>query len=64
MCWATENLTEEIQNTDILIVSTEANEPTVLKEQLSKDQKIVIIDLSMPENVEVSIKEELRQMLH
>ncbi len=54
---AFENLTEEIQNTDILIVSTGANEPTVLKEQLSKDQKIVIIDLSMPENVEVSIKE-------
>ncbi|WP_299061438.1 glutamyl-tRNA reductase [uncultured Polaribacter sp.] len=46
-----ENLKDEIANTDVLIVSTGANKPTITKEHISKDKEILILDLSMPENV-------------
>jgi glutamyl-tRNA reductase len=52
-----ENLTEEIANSDILIVSTGSDTPTVTKEHLSTDRKILILDLSMPENVDTSVSE-------
>ena len=52
-----ENLTEEIANSDILIVSTGSDTPTVTKEHLSIDKEILIIDLSMPENVDTSVSE-------
>ena len=50
-------LTEQIHTTDILIVSTGANVPTVTKEHLKEGQNLLILDLSMPENVDVSVKE-------
>ncbi len=52
-----ENLTEEIAQADILIVSTGADKPTVTTEHINKNKEILILDLSMPENVEKSIKD-------
>ena len=52
-----ENLTQEIANSDILIVSTGSDTPTVTKEHLSIDKEILILDLSMPENVDTSVSE-------
>ena len=46
-----ENLKEEIANTDVLIVSTGADKPTITEEHLSEGKEILILDLSMPENV-------------
>ncbi len=46
-----QNLSGEIDNTDVLIVSTGANTPTVTKEQIPTDKQILILDLSMPANV-------------
>ena len=52
-----ENLRQEIDNADILIVSTGSDTPTVTKEHLSIDKEILILDLSMPENVDTSVSE-------
>jgi glutamyl-tRNA reductase len=52
-----ENLTEEIAEADILIVSTGADKPTVTKKHIDKNKEIIILDLSMPENVEKSVNE-------
>jgi glutamyl-tRNA reductase len=46
-----ENLKEEIANTDVLIVSTGAEKPTITEEHLTEGKEILILDLSMPENV-------------
>ncbi|TMM29028.1 glutamyl-tRNA reductase [Polaribacter aestuariivivens] len=46
-----ENLSEEVANADILIVSTGAEKPTITKNHLSENKEILILDLSMPENV-------------
>ena len=46
-----EDLSEEIEESDVLIVSTGASKPTITKEQISKNKKLLILDLSMPENV-------------
>lgn len=46
-----------IQNTDILIVATGASEPLVKPEHLSKIKKQLIIDLSIPRNVDPVISE-------
>jgi glutamyl-tRNA reductase len=46
-----ENLTEEISIADVLILSTGADKPTITREHIAKDKKILILDLSMPENV-------------
>lgn len=52
-----ENLSEEIAETDILIVSTGADRPTVTTKHISADKEILILDLSMPENVDQSVME-------
>ena len=52
-----ENLKEEINKTDILIVSTGADYHTVTKDLIAKDKKLLILDLSMPENVDSRIRE-------
>lgn len=49
-------LTEEIHTTDILIVSTGSSSHTVTKEHLKEGNKLLIIDLSMPENVDIEVK--------
>ena len=46
-----EHLSLEIAKADVLIVSTGADKPTVIQEHLSKDKTLLILDLSMPENV-------------
>jgi glutamyl-tRNA reductase len=46
-----ENLTQEISIADVLILSTGADKPTITKEHIAKNKKILILDLSMPENV-------------
>lgn len=52
------NLTDEIHETDILIVSTGATMHTVTKSHLKEGKELLIIDLSMPENVDVAVKSE------
>lgn len=51
-----ENLVEEIQKADILIVSTGASAPTIKQEHLQYRKDLLILDLSMPENVDPTIK--------
>jgi glutamyl-tRNA reductase len=46
-----ENLEQEIEHTDVLIVSTAASKPTILKKHISANKQLLILDLSMPENV-------------
>jgi glutamyl-tRNA reductase len=46
-----ENLKEEVAKADVLIVSTGAAKPTIIKEHISNTKEILILDLSMPENV-------------
>lgn len=46
-----ENLQEEVSKADILIVSTGSDKPTITTEHISKNKEILILDLSMPENV-------------
>ena len=49
-------LSEEINDADILIVSTGANTPTITQEHIKNSKELLILDLSMPENVDVSLK--------
>lgn len=51
-------LTQEIKDTEILIVSTDANFHTITQDHIQKEKKLLIIDLSMPENVDISLKEQ------
>ena len=44
-------LEEELEKTDILIVATGAEQPTITEEMIPFDKKMTIIDLSVPENV-------------
>lgn len=46
------DLKNQISKTDILIVATSSNKPTVLKEMVSKSKSLTILDLSVPKNVE------------
>ncbi|MFK8058527.1 MAG: glutamyl-tRNA reductase [Polaribacter sp.] len=52
-----ENLTSEVANADVLIVSTGADKPTITKDHISEDKEILILDLSMPENVAHNVSE-------
>lgn len=45
------NLVSEVQNTDVLIVSTGSDSPTITPDHISKDKELIILDLSMPANV-------------
>lgn len=51
-----EDLSEEIAKADILIVSTGADKPTVTAEHVAKDKELLILDLSMPENVDEELE--------
>ncbi|MCD8432195.1 glutamyl-tRNA reductase [Tenacibaculum finnmarkense genomovar ulcerans] len=46
-----ENLTKEIANTDVLIVSTGAAQATIKREHVLTKNPLLILDLSMPANV-------------
>ncbi|MDP5104815.1 MAG: glutamyl-tRNA reductase [Polaribacter sp.] len=45
------NLSEEIKKAAVLIVSTGSDKPTITKKQISENKELLILDLSMPENV-------------
>lgn len=44
-------LSEEIAKADVLIVSTGSDKPTITKKNISEQKELLILDLSMPENV-------------
>jgi glutamyl-tRNA reductase len=48
-------LSEEIAKADVLIVSTGANIPTISPGNISKEKELLVLDLSMPENVDMSV---------
>lgn len=52
-----QNLKEEIAKADVLVVSTGSDKPTITKEHIDANKELLILDLSMPENVDTSIKE-------
>lgn len=49
------DMEEQLASSDIILVATSANEPTILKSQLENKGKKLIIDLSIPYNVEQSV---------
>ncbi len=49
------SLKTEIEKSDILIVATGAQKPTVTKEHINFDKNLVILDLSVPKNVDESV---------
>ncbi len=51
-----ENLDVEIEDADILIVSTGADLPTITSKHIKPQKKVLILDLSMPENVDKEVK--------
>lgn len=46
-----ENLMSEVKKSDVLIVSTGSDTPTITLEHIPTDKEILILDLSMPANV-------------
>ncbi|WP_299050983.1 glutamyl-tRNA reductase [uncultured Polaribacter sp.] len=46
-----ENLSKEVAKADVLIVSTGADKPTITRTHVAEDKELLILDLSMPENV-------------
>lgn len=52
-----ENLTEEIKKADIILTATNSNAPVILKEHVQGQGKKLVIDLSIPNNVEESINQ-------
>ncbi|MEG1592533.1 MULTISPECIES: glutamyl-tRNA reductase [Chryseobacterium] len=51
------NLEQELENTDILIVATGARTPIINKSHLKNGKEILIIDLSIPHNVDKNVSE-------
>ncbi len=49
------NLQQEIENADIILVATNAEKPIILSSHISKDKQKLIIDLSIPFNVEENV---------
>ena len=51
------DLPTEIRKTDVLIVATGAQQPTVSKDIIHKDSPLLILDLSIPSNVNSNVEE-------
>lgn len=51
------NIQSEIAQSDILIVATGAQQPTISKELLYLKKPLLILDLSIPKNVSTTVKE-------
>ncbi|WP_203257429.1 glutamyl-tRNA reductase [Hyunsoonleella ulvae] len=51
------NLQEEISTSDILIVATGAHRPTIDKHIIQTKKPLLILDLSIPKNVDENVKE-------
>lgn len=52
-----ENLETEINNSDIVIVATGAQNPTVFKDLITTEKPLLVLDLSIPKNVNEDITE-------
>ena len=50
-------LTSEISNADVLIVATSSSNPTITKDLIFNSKNLLILDLSIPRNVETQINE-------
>lgn len=50
-----ENLEAEVANADVLIVATGAQQPTITKSIVSPDKPLLILDLSIPKNVDSDV---------
>jgi len=50
-------LQAEIRNSDVLIVATGAQQPTILKEMIHPKKELLILDLSIPQNVSEDVSE-------
>ena len=51
------NLEEEINSSDIIIVATGAQNPTIYKSLISTKKPLLVLDLSIPKNVNEDIRE-------
>jgi len=51
------NLNDAISKAEILIVATNANQPTITKENFTSDNNITVFDLSIPMNVAENVSE-------
>ncbi|WP_298475148.1 glutamyl-tRNA reductase [uncultured Maribacter sp.] len=51
------DLQSEIRTTDVLVVATGAKQPTISKEVLYPKKPLLILDLSIPKNVDNSVEE-------
>ena len=51
------NLQEEINESDILIVATSAQNPTIDKHIIQTKKELLILDLSIPKNVDENVRE-------
>lgn len=51
------NLQEEISNSDILIVATGAHRPTIDKHIIQSEKPLLILDLSIPKNVNENVND-------
>lgn len=51
-----DELSSELQHTDILVVATGADIPTISNENLNPQKPILVLDLSIPKNVDENIK--------
>ncbi|MBU2926863.1 glutamyl-tRNA reductase [Winogradskyella psychrotolerans] len=52
-----DNLTEELNASDIVIVATGAQNPTVYKSLISTEKPLLVLDLSIPKNVNEDIRD-------
>ncbi|WP_271768534.1 glutamyl-tRNA reductase [Aquimarina algiphila] len=51
------NIQSEIKNSDVLIVATGAQKPTISKQLIHSDKPLLILDLSIPRNVALDVIE-------
>jgi glutamyl-tRNA reductase len=51
-----ENLRQRINDADIVLVSTNADSPVILKNDIKPGSKKILIDLSIPNNIDASLK--------
>ncbi|SHG77207.1 glutamyl-tRNA reductase [Winogradskyella jejuensis] len=52
-----EDLQSEINRSDIVVVATGAQDPTVYKSLITREKPLLILDLSIPKNVNEDVKE-------
>lgn len=50
-----DDLSDELTKTDILVVATGANTPTITAQNLNPDKPVLVLDLSIPKNVDEAV---------